>query len=243
MTPIRISAKNLGHLSLPDFCPRCFWYQLKLGFRAPWSIFPGIFSSFDALQKNLVSLHWQTHRRLPSWLDGFGELGVPLPAPHHSKFKVAEESSGVLLTGSPDFMFRRPDETLAILDGKTARLTEGQDDLLPLYATQLNAYAYIAERLETGRVSLLGLIYFEPGTTVEGANLKKFTSESGYQMKFHAALKPVVLNPSSIPPLLTKVKETADLRDAPDGRAGCKDCRLTEQLTALLSARATSVLD
>jgi len=30
MEPFRISAKNLGELALPDFCPRCFWLKLNL---------------------------------------------------------------------------------------------------------------------------------------------------------------------------------------------------------------------
>jgi len=25
MNPLRISAKNLGAMSLPEFCPRCLW--------------------------------------------------------------------------------------------------------------------------------------------------------------------------------------------------------------------------
>jgi hypothetical protein len=27
--PIQISAKNLGALAMPDFCPRCFWIGMK----------------------------------------------------------------------------------------------------------------------------------------------------------------------------------------------------------------------
>ena len=42
---IRISAKNLGKLALPDHCPRCFWLQLRIGFKLPFQVFPGIFSS------------------------------------------------------------------------------------------------------------------------------------------------------------------------------------------------------
>ena len=51
---LRISAKNLGELALPDFCPRCFWLKLKAHNRLPFQIFPGIFSSSDAYTKRVV---------------------------------------------------------------------------------------------------------------------------------------------------------------------------------------------
>ena len=45
---LRISAKSLGELALPDFCPRCFWLKTKARGKLPFQIFPGIFSSIDA---------------------------------------------------------------------------------------------------------------------------------------------------------------------------------------------------
>ena len=45
--PIRISAKNLGAVAMPGFCPRCFWIQMHAE-GLPYQIFPGIFSSIDA---------------------------------------------------------------------------------------------------------------------------------------------------------------------------------------------------
>ena len=44
---IQISAKNLGALALPAFCPRCFWIRMKCGGKLPYQIFPGIFSSIQ----------------------------------------------------------------------------------------------------------------------------------------------------------------------------------------------------
>jgi len=50
MTQLRISAKNLGELARPEFCPRCFWLRAHAK-RLPFQIFPGIFSSIDAYTK------------------------------------------------------------------------------------------------------------------------------------------------------------------------------------------------
>jgi len=44
MSELCISAKNLGEVALPDFCPRCFWLKLHAR-QLPFQIFPGIFSA------------------------------------------------------------------------------------------------------------------------------------------------------------------------------------------------------
>jgi ATP-dependent exoDNAse (exonuclease V) beta subunit len=43
----------------------------------------------------------------------------------------------------PDDVFELEDSTYHIVDYKTARLTETQDELFPKYEVQINAYAYI----------------------------------------------------------------------------------------------------
>jgi hypothetical protein len=53
---IQISAKNLGILALPEYCPRCFWLKLKLQFKLPYQIFPGIFSSIDSYSRKIPLL-------------------------------------------------------------------------------------------------------------------------------------------------------------------------------------------
>ena len=62
MTKLRISAKNLGVLSLPNFCPRCFWLKTHAK-QLPFQIFPGIFSSINAYTKRVVHV-WRASRRV-----------------------------------------------------------------------------------------------------------------------------------------------------------------------------------
>ena len=61
-----ISAKDLGALSLPDFCPRCFWIERHMG-KSP-SIFPGIFSSLDAITKRSAHRSFLERGKAPDWL-------------------------------------------------------------------------------------------------------------------------------------------------------------------------------
>src|SRR5439155_14833307 len=130
--------KTLGKLALDDSCELCFWLQAKLGFKTPWGIWPGIFNSMDSLTMKVVALHFAKHRRLPTWLDGFGPLGEPIPVPHHSKFRARHAATGLILTGTPDELYRRPDRTIFILDDKTAKFTGTPDALLPMYRVQIS---------------------------------------------------------------------------------------------------------
>jgi len=227
---VTISAKNLGELALPDFCERCFWLKLRLENKLPFQIFPGIFSSIDSYTKNIVQGFVDSNGEFPVWLGDLGELVGYQKPPHFSKFNILDNESNVLLRGSPDGVFVRKDNSYLIVDYKTAKYTEKQDQLLPMYEVQLNAYVAIGEQCGLSPVSGLALIYMEPVThsdaVVDSANYR----DDGFAMGFTAHIHEVELNPSSIPPLLVKVREIHELSNAPDGCDGCKDCQILERI-------------
>lgn len=225
---LRISAKNLGHLALPNACPRCFWIQTH--FKLPYQIFPGIFSSIDAYTKKVIHLHLAETGHLPTWMSGFGDIGRPIHVPHHSKFFVTDPKTGVTLTGVPDEM-TETGEGLWILDYKTAKFTGNQDSLLPVYRAQLNGYALIAETLYQKPVVGLGLIYFEPVTDIGTSG--GLIDAAGMSMGFKAKLLPIERDVELVPSLLAQAKEIYDLPAAPAGRDGCRDCESLENITRL----------
>ena len=163
---IQISAKDLGVVALPNFCPRCFWIRMKCRSKLPFQIFPGIFASIDSYSTRVTADYFRQHARVPKWFDGFGELGAPIRVPGWSKFCLVDNESNVLLTGVPDEILKHPKLGLWIGDYKTARLTDAQDELAPMYEVQLNCYALIAERIGLGTVYGLGLLYYEPITAL-----------------------------------------------------------------------------
>jgi len=87
---IRISAKNLGAVALPDFCPRCFWIKLRLKHKLPFQIFPGIFSSIDTYNKGIVHSWFDRHGCPPACLAGLGTLTGYVNPPHFSKFNIVD---------------------------------------------------------------------------------------------------------------------------------------------------------
>ncbi len=230
MNQIKISAKALGALALPNFCPRCFWITMHCS-KLPFQIFPGIFSSIDSYTKKVTNIHFDRHNRLPSWLGSLGVYSKPLKVPHHSKFKVLNEETDILLNGMPDEILQKEDGSFLILDYKTAKYTKTQDSLLPLYEVQLNAYAYIARRNGFNPVTGLVLVYMEPQTDLSADNLDLVIQEDGFMMEFGGHTLEINLNDEKmIPPLLTQVRRIYDHPVPPNGNAGCKDCLLLDEL-------------
>ena len=178
-------------------------------------------------------MHYQQHERVPDWFGGFGSLGKPMKVPHHSKFYVTDPESNILLSGAPDEILSKTDGSYFIVDYKTARFTGTQDKLLPMYKVQLNAYAYIGERVGFKPVSGLGLIYYEPQTGISVDELDSFILDEGFSMHFSGKLLPLALNPDNILPLLNRVREIYELPQTPNGVQGCKDCQLLDTLLSI----------
>jgi hypothetical protein len=209
--------------------------------RIPFSTFPGIFSAIDSLSKRITAGHFARHGKLPAWFSPFGELGVPIPVPHWSKFQITHPESNIILTGAPDEITRKADQTLFIGDYKTARLTDWQDELFPLYETQLNVYAYIAVRVGLGMVTSLGLLYYEPIAAITTADIDTLVDTEGFRMRFAPKVLPVELKPQIVPPLLFKVREIYNLPAPPIGIDGCKDCGRLNRLIELINTETMKV--
>lgn len=234
---IQISARNLGEIALPDFCPRCFWAKLRLHNKLPFQIFPGIFSSIDSYNKKIVHGWFDKYKGPPPWLRPLGDLVGYKEPPHYSKFKVLDKTYNILLTGSPDGILVRRDSSHLIVDYKTAKFTETQDELYPMYETQLNVYALLGDQLGFAPVTALALIYMEPVTDDRAASEDRNNLDDGFAMRFRANILEVPVRSGLIQPMLGNTREIYGLERAPTGRAGCRNCPLVERLVGLFAAR------
>ena len=232
MRTLVVSAKDLGELAKPDFCSRCFW--LKRHARSlPFQIFPGIFSSIDAYTKKVVHAWMDRNDGAPFGLDQLGKVVGYIDPPSHHSFKMEVPRYDILLTGAPDGILQLADDSIAIIDYKTARFTPAQDEMMPIYGVQLNGYAAIAEHLDYGEVSKLALMYAEPVTDEETAAKSKTHIDDGYTMPFSISIHPVNLDLGMLDPLYRQAREIYDLTEPPAGRAECEDCRRLDTLIHL----------
>lgn len=217
---MRISAKDLGSMALDDFCPRCFYIKRSVK-KLPFQIFPGIFSSIDSFTKKVVHHYIDIHKSAPPWIQNdypFIITGYE-KVPHWSKFCFEDPETGITLSGVMDDVLTTS-RGVIIPDYKTAKYTENQDNLLPMYRVQLNGYAMIYEALNDAPVIALPLYYCEPQTTdadIEGNRVE------GFSMNFDAKSLMVERNSNEVVALLHKAKEILD-GDLPEPTEGCKDC-------------------
>ncbi len=229
-----ISATDLGFYASSRFCLHCAWVRLHVK-SLPYQSFPGIFSTIDRYNKLIVQSHFDRESALPVWLSGLGEVESYIKPPHWSKFKIFDETSGVTLRGEADGIFKMRDGSHTIVDYKTSKFSPAQRAMLRSYETQLNAYAYIGERLGLSPVGRLALVYMEPLTSDETSQNPGLVDERGFSMGFEATVVKVELKPETlIPPLLRKVQAVAEMDHPPDGSPGCKDCDALEGLISAL---------
>ncbi len=220
--PLHLSAKGLGD-ALPDACPRCLWASLR--FDLPYERFPGVFGTIDRFTKSVVHRALGDTGRLPPWFPDVGPVASYERDLSVRRFRVWHEDLGVELVGSPDDVFRMADGSVHIVHSKTARLSPGQADYLPLCEVQLNAYAYLAERIGLSPVRALSLIYMEPNGDRDAA------TDTGPALPFQARRVPVGLRPDVlIPPLLATARRTFGLGTPPGPKADYEDCARLDAL-------------
>ena len=194
---------------------------------------PGIFSSIDGFSKRAILAFYEKNGHFPPWIAGRWADVRPLKTPHHSSFRLTDPETGIVLTGIPDLMLGLSGRRLAILDLKTARFSDHQDALLPMYQTQLNGYALIAEGLGMGHVEALGLVYGEPPANDDNTGLDALVGDQGFSIPFKATAMPIELDRTLIPPMLREAKTLLDMKNPPEGQEGCKECRLVEEMAGI----------
>lgn len=204
-----ISCKDLGKLALADFCPRCFWLERKLG-KVP-TLFPGIFSTLDSLSKRSTQRSFLEQGRKPGWLPLEGiKRAVKVP---RISLPLANYGDWTL-TGDPDEVFELQDGSFHVLDYKTAKFTEKQDVLLPMYNVQLNAYGFALSHYGVNPISGLSLLYCEPREDLD--------TDEDFRVSFKVRHLEVVLDREIIPELLQKAREILNNESPPNPFPKCK---------------------
>jgi len=220
--PIQISGKNLAALAMPDACPRCFWIKNTVK-NLPFQIFPGIFASIDSYTKTVVHSAFDHVGKAPAWLPELSEAVRYLKVPHWSKSKRIDPETGIIVTAVPDELLECADGSLIIPDYKTARYTDGQDKLLPLYRAQLNAYRWVWQGLGA-TVKSLPLIYCEPMTDAP------VFAVAGFDLRFIPKTVLIDIDDNVVPELLRQAHRILT-SGIPEKSNECGDC---EKLSALV---------
>jgi hypothetical protein len=132
---------------------------------------------------------------------------------------------GLTLVGMPDAVFKKKDETLCLVDYKTAGYKGEEDPFMPCYETQLWGYARLLEHYGIGTVSSMALVYFANTLRDYDENPLDLLTNDGIQVPFAVKIHPVKVNHDGLDPLLKDFRMYADLPAPPDGNDKCKTCK------------------
>lgn len=228
----RISAKTLGELTLPNFCQRCFWIRMKLGNKVPFRTPPpGIFSSIDAFTKRYIEKlisSGKIAKVIPDLANASGIFKERIPDLRH------DYSNGtVFLTGFPDAIFLNNDASYSIVDYKTARFTEAQRSMLPLYEVQVRAYSAMAKAAGLKPLNSLMLIYLEPLTGDESIDeeVSNLVLEPVYlKLKLQPFVHKIKQNEFQVFRLLESADRIIQLSEPPEPLEGCESCKAIQSL-------------
>lgn len=226
---LRISAKKLGALAMPNFCPRCFWIRTHMETETPFSVFPRIFNDIDGYVKRVVDGWLVDRRTAPPWLTKLGDITGSIAPPKSSKFQMPIGEK-ITLCGEADAIFALGNGTLCIADYKTAYHRGTDDPLYPTYYIQLNAYAVLAEHLGFGQVSKLALVYTEPMTSDLSARQNDIRRDDGFALGFRAEILEIPLNRQAVIDFAYAAHKLYTAIVAPKPTGTCIDCERTAAL-------------
>ena|GEM_PF-5707300 len=234
-TQLKITPRNLGLILLGTFCPKCFWFLLRLRFKPPFNKGGGaIFSSMQAIQEAVLGNFLAQNGCLPEEFHPFTDITERVQCSKHWRNFGYEHESGVWLYGMPDEVVRRKNGKICIIDHKTAVNKGTNDPFYPIYQTQIIGYSMIAERgLNLGQASNPGLFYWQIDHKSVIEKPSNFYKNKQVWPGFSVKPLEVKLDYEVLEPLLETAIELWESSQPPDGREACPDCEQLAKLMAL----------
>jgi hypothetical protein len=182
-----------------------------MNFAKPYYFPPAaVLNQLDAQQKQMARVALDDGQ-LP---DFFGPCADATELLEIDSMSCHHQDTDLLLYGKPDFVFVLPDNTIGIVDGKTAYEKKENSPLYYMYEFQVNFYAYLAEQQEDPySVSCGGLLYFEFEAMSDTEIRKKYT-HTHMLAKFRPNYVAVTLDPEGVVvPVLERVRKLMDMED------------------------------
>ncbi len=218
--PIALSVTALADLAELT-CDRCCWinYHLPVPVESP---FPRLLGDLDRATKHAVARHVRRYGRLPDWHPPVGEVRSVVPADRLSPrvLRYLDRSSGILLRGSPDMVLQLTDGSYHIVDYKASRAPAPGSPTAVRHRVQLNAYAFLAERVGIRPVSGLSVVFLEAGQLLRAR-------QGGYAaLRVDASRRPVRVAPDRwVLPFLRRASRVLRLPHPPQPHPHCSACQ------------------
>lgn len=144
-------------LNIYQYCPRCFWLQVKHKIDRPRGIFPSLPGGIDTLLKRYFE-PYRDKESLPPLVTG--KLPGKLMKNFPKELRYFDEKVGVTLRGRLDECIEFEDGSFAPVDHKTRG--NRPEKVYPFYESQMDVYTLLLEEngFKTKRKAYL--IYYFP---------------------------------------------------------------------------------
>ena len=128
-----------SQLNLVYDCPKCFWRAHVGKIPRPRGIFPGLPGAIDKLVQKETTKY--AGKGKPKWLVPWTNEGVIRPGTK----RLVLKGDDYIVTGIYDDLVVMNDESVIIIDYKTARAPHSEADTKRYYQLQLDMYALLCE--------------------------------------------------------------------------------------------------
>lgn len=224
---VRCSSIQLGELASQRFCPRCFYYKLRLHDRLPWLGPSDISTTLSSIIKQAIHAYFDEHSRLPFWLAPLGEISRYHQVPHWSRFNTVVDRHRILLTGVADCIFERADGSFVIVDFQIASQTSSMESALHEFEVQLNAKALIAERCGFSPVAHTHLVLLDSCCSKSDPCIRE---ADGPCLHHSVRVHSFSSERRSLKSLFERVRALHRRTREPRGRRGCMECVVLQRL-------------
>lgn len=228
---IYVSPRTIGFLATEKGCPRCCWWLDRIkDFPFVFGM-PAIMFAADAMEKALFSSFIKIGD-IPECFAPFTDIVSEIKVTSYVKFR-SFHPKGVWLHGLPDVVGERSDDTIAVLDHKTAYFKGDGDPLMPQYRFQTLGYCWICEQLYKRAASGAALIYWEGDKTSVVEKPQKHWKDNRLNVPFSPKVHEFDVDLASLDPLIEEFIKIVQSSTPPEGKERCIDCAALEQLFAV----------
>ena len=183
---------------------------------------PAIMFAADAMEKALFSSLIKSGA-ISECFAPFTDIVSEIKVTSYLNFR-AFHPKGVWLHGLPDVVGERFDDTLCILDHKTAFYKGDGDPLMPQYRFQCLGYCWIAEQLYKRAASGAALIYWEAAKISVVEKPQKHWKDGQLNVPFSPKVHEFDIDLASLDPLIEEFIKIVQSSTPPEGEDKSVDC-------------------
>jgi hypothetical protein len=190
----------------------------------PFNIMPGLMFKMEQMEKAYMIAEIKKNGCLPAEFKPFNDCKEPVV--FHFAMEAPHPETGVIVTARPDWIHRKRNGHLALLDLKTSDPNGGGKTFHPQYEVQVIGYSWVAEANELGKIDQAGLIFTCADVEAFEKNPLACRTKTGIAIPFKFEAHEVKLDYARLTKALVESKKIWEMGLPPKGREGCKDCKI-----------------